>query len=240
MGLDYASVNFRFTKCLFKTLITDKNLLVHLRPMLKLKDYSAIIFDLGGVIINLDYQATVREFKRLGLKNFEAVFSKAQQAELADRFERGEINPDHFFEEISRIGCLTNSRKELENAWNAMLLDIPIERLELIEEIRKKIPVFLLSNTNLTHTLAYNRILENTTGKTSLNPWFNKIYLSYEVGKRKPEARIFQQVIDDNGLNPSSTLFIDDSPQHIVGARQVGLQTHHLEDGQDIRNLFFL
>ncbi len=206
--------------------------------MLKIKDYSAIIFDLGGVIINLDYQATVREFKKLGLTNFDSVFSKAQQAELADKFERGEISPDDFFNEVKRLGELDSSRLELELAWNAMLLDFPIQRLELIEQIGKELPVFLLSNTNLTHTLAYNKILEDTTGRQNLNPWFQKVYLSYEVGKRKPEARIFQQVIDENGLDPATTLFIDDSPQHIIGAREVGLQAHHLTDEQDIRSLF--
>ncbi len=208
--------------------------------MLNPNDYSAIIFDLGGVIINLDYNATVREFKNLGITNFDAVFSKARQADLADKFERGEISSDDFFAEITRLSELNLSRHELEKAWNAMLLDIPKGRLDLIQKIGQTRPVFLLSNTNHAHTQAYNQTIKANFGAENLDPWFSKVYLSFEMGKRKPEARIFTQVIEENNLNPATTLFIDDSPQHVEGARKVGLQAHHLTDEQDIRTLFVL
>jgi putative hydrolase of the HAD superfamily len=99
-----------------------------------------------------------------------------------------------------------------------------------LDVAHKKYKTFLLSNTNEIHYNAYSKILERQLGKTSLSNFFDKQYLSHELGMQKPDTEIFRLVIEENGLLPDETLFIDDSPQHIEGARKAGLKTHWLKD----------
>ncbi|MCS6833926.1 MAG: HAD-IA family hydrolase, partial [Flammeovirgaceae bacterium] len=116
----------------------------------------------------------------------------------------------------------------LDEAWNAMLLDIPAERLQLLGELQKKKKIFLLSNTNAIHKEAFDKKLQQH-GYSTLDVFFEKAYYSHLVGDRKPNASIFERVLQENQLNPQTTLFIDDTYQHIAGAKSVGLQTIHLQ-----------
>ncbi len=202
--------------------------------MYSVRDYQAIIFDFGGVIINIDYQATIRAFANLGLGSFEQVFSKAQQNSLSDDFEKGLISEDTFFQTLQQEFDQPVEIEKLRFAWNSMLLDIPQQRIDLLKAVHKIRPNYLLSNTNDTHIRAINEYLRTTHQLDSVHSWFNKVYFSYEVSQRKPDANIFETVIRENNLDPAKTLFIDDSIQHIHGAQYVGLQTHHLRDGEDI------
>src|SRR5690606_27785293 len=110
------------------------------------------------------------------------------------------------------------------HAWNAMILDFPVERLRFLEELSKKYRLFLLSNTNDLHIDAVRRALEKTTGHKNLEQYFEKTYFSSAIGMRKPDTRIFEFVCSENNLDPAKTIFIDDSPQHIEGAKSVGIE----------------
>lgn len=206
--------------------------------MYNLDQFDAIIFDFGGVIINIDYHATLRSFEQLGLGDFQTIFSKAAQSDLIDNFEKGLISEDAFFETVQSYIPSLPSLLNIKSAWNSMLLDIPAERIQLLKKVRSQVPTYLLSNTNHTHIEAINEYLRRTYQYDSVHSWFNKVYFSYEIHQRKPDVEIFETVIKENGLNPARTLFIDDSHQHIAGARPTGLQVHHLQDDEDILRLF--
>ena len=124
------------------------------------------------------------------------------------------------------------------DAWNAMLLDLPERRIQFLAELRKTHPLFLFSNTNEIHFKNFTNYFNNTFGDPALlDKIFAQTYFSHLVKKRKPNADAFLQVINDHGLDPSTTLFVDDSLQHIEGARKVGLLTKHLVS-EDIIDIF--
>lgn len=202
-----------------------------------LKDYRAIIFDLGGVILNIDYNLTSKAFRDLGFDDFDEVYSQARQSDVFDLFETGQISAGEFRDFIRSFKkCLSDD--QINNAWNTMLLDLPKERIELLKNLRKELPIYLLSNTNEIHIKAFLKIVADTFGDANLfDSIFVNHYYSSEIGFRKPEANCFEYVIHENGLEPSKTLFIDDSIQHIHGAEQVGLKAYHLKN-ETIIDLF--
>ena len=194
----------------------------------------AIIFDLGGVIINLNYQATAQAFKDLGIKDFDNVYSKQKQQLLFDDFEKGVIAVESFRAAIRKHLTKVVTNDEIDTAWNAMLLDIPVYRMQWLEELAKQYRIFLLSNTNEIHIKAFTQILITTYGKNIFESTFEKIYYSSRMKMRKPDAEIFEFVLNENNLSANQTLFVDDSEQHIKGAEKVGLYVHHLKPGEDI------
>ena len=201
-------------------------------------NYDAIIFDLGGVILNIDYQKTIEAFKNLGIKNFEALYSQSQQNGTFDKLETGAIKAEEFYHILNKETGLNLSHSAIELAWNAMLLDLPKHRIELINKIGREIPIFLLSNTNEIHLKAFQKIIKDSFGDEHLLAnTFIKTYYSHLIHERKPNRAAFDIIINEHQLDPSKTLFIDDSLQHIEGAKKIGLQTVHLV-GKDISEIF--
>ena len=191
--------------------------------------YKNIIFDLGNVILNIDYLLAAKAFGEVGLNTFEKQFSQAQQQQLFDLYEKGQISSQEFRDQL-RTYCKKNtSDKEIDVAWNAMLLDLPASRLELLTHLKQSHRIFLLSNTNEIHILAFHDYLQKSFGIPDLTAYFEKMYLSYKIGMRKPDAEIFEFVLKENKLTPAETLFIDDSVQHIEAAKKLGIQTYWLD-----------
>ncbi len=182
-----------------------------------------IIFDLGGVLLNISYQRTINAFKDLGITNFDNLFTQAKQSNLFNRLETGTIAPSEFREQLRQISGMSLNDQQIDHAWNAMLLDLPLNRINLLEKVRKNYRTFLLSNTNAIHYPVYNAYMEEEFGFPDLAHLFEKEYLSYRTGMRKPDVGIFDLVIKENRLKPHETLFIDDSQQHVYGARKAGL-----------------
>lgn len=201
------------------------------------RDFHSIILDLGGVILNIDYHRTIRAFKALGMDDFEHHFTQLRQARLFDRYETGRISDAEFREGLRPHLHPDVTDTEIDDAWNAMLLDLPAARLDLLRELAQGRRLFLLSNTNGIHIRAFHAQLQRTHGLADLSGFFERVYYSYRMGMRKPDPAIFRRVCDENGLDPSQTLFIDDSPQHVEGARAAGLGAVHLT-GMDILKLF--
>jgi putative hydrolase of the HAD superfamily len=193
-----------------------------------------IIFDLGGVLINIDYQRTAKAFRKLGLNNFEEIYSQAKQEKLFDMLETGHLHEDHFREELMRNLPSGINHSDVDNAWNAMLLDFPLSRLEFIYKLRNNYRIFLLSNTNIIHVNAFLMLADEQVGKTRFENAFEKIYYSCDIGLRKPDPSIFELVLQENNLRASETLFVDDSPQHIDGAKLSGIQAELLLPGESI------
>jgi putative hydrolase of the HAD superfamily len=199
------------------------------------QEIDAIILDLGGVLINLDYNKTASELSKLGV---DLGYSKAEQHDLFDQLEEGKITGSAFISELSSFTSQDAREEELIRAWNAILLDLPLERLQLVEELRKSFPVYLFSNTNEIHIEEVNKGLKEYHGIHNLDGHFEQVYLSHELGLRKPKVEAFQAIIDEQKLTPERTLFIDDSIQHVIGARNAKLKAEHLElEQEDIHGL---
>lgn len=204
-----------------------------------MQKFENIIFDLGGVILNLDYSKTTQAFKDLGLTNFEEMYSQAAQTGLFDRFEKGLCSPSYFVNALLDYMPAGTTPNQIVAAWNAMILEFPIENLELLLSLKQKYRIFLLSNTNEIHIQKLHRTLSQTVSEDTLVPYFERVYYSSDLNLRKPELEIFEKVCNDNGLERSKTVFIDDTLQHIEGAKKAGLQTIHFQKGARHLKEFF-
>lgn len=197
-----------------------------------------VIFDLGGVLLNIDYHLTIQAFVDIGMSNFQELFTQAQQSELFDKIEVGEISSDEFLAEIKALMPSYVSEVEIRTAWNAMLLDLPSERLDFLLAVKEKYNTALLSNTNSIHLESFYKELKKVHNLKSLDDYFHKVYFSCDLGMRKPNPETFLRVCELEGFNPSETLFIDDTMQHVEGAKQAGLQALHLDvKNTDVINL---
>ena len=204
-----------------------------------MKGVRHIIFDLGGVILNIDYQLTEQAFIDAGITNFRQLYSQLQQTPIFDEFEMGKISTQDFVTALQRLSSVPLSDQQVINAWNAMLLDFPVRRLQILNQLHIYHDLFLLSNTNEIHEQAFNKILFQARGMPNIGVFFDKVYLSHRVGLRKPMKEIFELVLNENSLQPEHTLFIDDSPQHIEGAKALGIQTIYLQKGMTMEHDIF-
>jgi HAD superfamily hydrolase (TIGR01509 family) len=201
-----------------------------------MKKIKSIIFDLGAVLLNISYQKTIEEFDKLGIKNSSTFYSKKLQTNIFNLLETGEISESDFIKEIQKH-CTESTNTQILYAWNAMLLDLPLHRVELLKQLKTEYNIYLLSNTNKIHISEF----ENKLGKEQYNEFyqlFDKVYYSHEIGCRKPNAEAFKIIINENNLIAEEVLFIDDSPQHIEGAKKLGIKTYHLLDDEDVITLF--
>lgn len=184
-----------------------------------------IIFDLGGVILNIDYNKTANAFKALGVTEFDSLYSQFKQNHVFDELEKGLSTESEFISSMQEI--IPNATpQQIIDAWNAMLLDLPPIRIDLLKMVGKNYRIFLLSNTNDIHFKAYNSYIEKEFD-LNFNSLFEHAYYSHEIHLRKPESECFEYVCETNNLKKEETLFIDDSVQHIEGAVKFGLNTIH-------------
>jgi glucose-1-phosphatase len=184
-----------------------------------------IIFDLGVVLLNIDFQKTMAAFKNLGIENIDEIFSGYSQSGFFDDFEKGLISPEEFREEIQKLLYDKVSDDQIDEAWNAMILEFPVDRINFVMGCRNNYRTFLLSNTNAIHFPVYNKQIQEKYLLHDLSDLFEKAYYSYRLDLRKPDKEIFELVINENSLVPEETLFIDDSPQHIATAASLGIKT---------------
>lgn len=196
-----------------------------------------IIFDFGGVLINIDYHKTIDAFRALGIKDFEERYSQAGQTSLFNDLEVGKISAQRFVNELLNFLPQGTSPNQVVQAWNAMILDVPKSGIELLQSLKGKYRLFLLSNTNEIHIP--KAIAEWKRASTvEFYDCFDHVYLSHEMGMRKPNKEIFEHVCTEQGIQPENALFIDDSSQHIQGANGVGLNTIHLTSEISLVSLF--
>ncbi|PSL49399.1 putative hydrolase of the HAD superfamily [Chitinophaga niastensis] len=197
-----------------------------------------IIFDLGGVILNINYQLTNDAFVNLGVKNFSELYTQFHASNLFNDLETGHITAADFLAEMHKHAPENITDAQLTAAWNAMLLDFPLQRLQLLQQLRQHYNLYLLSNTNAIHLDAFNNILQQSRGIPSLATFFDKAYYSHLMGHRKPDKESYQMVLDENGLIAAETLFVDDLLPNIEGAKAVGLHTIHLQSPKTILDIF--
>lgn len=195
-----------------------------------------IIFDLGGVIYAIDYHSTILAFEALGINDFESVYAKAGQSNLFDDIETGAISKDKFVSDLKKMMDGIATEEQIIDAWNAMLIDFMEDAIDCLKRLKGSHRIFLLSNTNEIHI----QEIEKRAGKKHFEDFcqlFEKVYLSHEIGMRKPHPEVFQYIINEQSLSEEETLFIDDSPQHVKGAIETGLRAHHLKENEKIAEL---
>jgi len=207
--------------------------------ILKLTNYRNIIFDFGGVIINIDPQLTVKAFMELcnDLSKNEA--NRVIKDPLFRQFEKGMISESQLrsgIYKILNIESLQFTDEEFDRAWNAMILDLPKSRLDLLLTLSAEHRIFLLSNTNSIHMRKVSEVVQDTIQKDSINHYFENTYYSYLIGMQKPDREIFDFVLKENNLHPDETIFLDDFPENFSGAKEAGIDT--LEVDRDIIDIF--
>jgi putative hydrolase of the HAD superfamily len=187
-----------------------------------------IIFDLGGVIYDIRYENIADTFRSYGLQDFEKLYAQEGQTPEIDLFEEGKITPQQFRNYIRSLTSTQLTDRQVDNAWNAILIDLPKVRVDLLEKLSKKRRLFLYSNTNAINQVEFERYVTNKFGVNIFETHFEKVYYSHTLGIKKPKPEGFLEICEEQHLIPEETLFIDDIERHILGAQKAGLQTYWL------------
>ncbi len=194
-------------------------------------EIKSIVFDLGGVIIDLDVRQTYNAFLKI-LGDGEMQLDKGYLKHPVFRqYELGEIDSDAFVKHIKENAISKTSNQEIINAWNAMLVSIPNERVELLETLGKHYRLFVLSNTNAIHEEYFEKM---ALGYSYLRDLFESVYYSHHIGFRKPDIEAFNHVTKESGIKPGETLFVDDLENNVKTAEKLGFQVVHVTKDLDI------
>jgi glucose-1-phosphatase len=196
-----------------------------------------IIFDLGGVLIDLDVTRTVKAFSDLDIPIPADLAEIERRAVMYRGLETGTLSPGLFREAIRELSPLLPSDEAIDNAWNAMLSDFPEKRVETLQKLKGNYRVFLLSNSNAIHYQYYRNRFKRDYA-IEMNSLFEQAYYSFEMNICKPQPEIFQKVLVQSGLRAEETLFIDDTADNVTAASALGILTHQIMPGQDMVDLF--
>jgi putative hydrolase of the HAD superfamily len=196
-----------------------------------------IIFDLGGIFIEINYAKTEAAFVNLGVTNFNDLYTQHHASPIFELLETGKLEPAEFFQRFRDISKIHLSDEEIKDAWNAMLGNFYLETLPWLKEIRSKYNIFLYSNTNKIHYDAIMEIFHGQTQQRNFDDYFMKAYYSHDIGLRKPYKEGFQKILEEQNLKAEETLFIDDTIKNVEGAEKAGLQTIHLVSPKTVLDL---
>ena len=199
---------------------------------------STIIFDLGGVIMDIDVKQTLHAFSKLGLNNVHEYFGHGFAASFFSDHEAGRISDEEFLQEIKNLLGAHVGDEAVIDAWNALLLRFPPERIALLKDLKSRYRLFLYSNTNAIHKEKFSAIYRQAF-PGELDDHFEKAYYSHELGQRKPDLAGFEQIIRENQLDPKQTLFVDDAWMNVEGAIKAGLKGLYLPPGLYITDILW-
>lgn len=185
-----------------------------------------VIFDFAGVITDLTWEGAVDSFSRIGLKNADKILDKYHQNGIFQALEEGEINTETFRQELSKMCGKDLTQEEIKDAWMGYFNGIDERKLTFLEELRKDYQVYLLSNTN-PYVMSWACSADFSSEGKPLTDYFDKLYLSYEIGYTKPHEGIFDYLIKDANINPQEAIFIDDGLSNIETAQRLNMHTYH-------------
>lgn len=191
-----------------------------------------LLLDLGGVLIDVDYHRTAKAFEQLGAQEFVQRYSQQHASPVFEQLETGHLGDEEFLTLMQNICAPGTTRIQVEEAWNAILLDFRTEALDILPVLGKKYRLFLLSNTNSIHHRAFEKKFREQTGLDALDTFFEKALYSHKIGMRKPYESTYRKVVDMLGIRAGETLFIDDSPVNIAPAERAGIHTHLLKSNE--------
>ncbi len=206
--------------------------------MKKSLDADFLIFDLGNVIIDIDYQNSLKRIKEEVSTEFHDKVDVFYLTDFHKAYEVGRIDSSKFREEVRDYFQQDWNDGKVDELWNSLLLKIPLERLELISKLRENFQVGVLSNTNLIHIHAVNRILKEDHGLENFDPIFDWVFLSHEMGLSKPSPEIYEKMLVDLGTSGDLVIFFDDLIANVEGAKAVGIQAVHVTGPEVIFDYF--
>ena len=206
--------------------------------MLDLNHTDTIIFDLGNVIIDIDYETMIASFQKIAHTDIHSLISYHQQNQFFDLFETGKITVSEFRAGLRKYLKEDVTDKQIDEAWNSILITYPVEKFELLKRLRSRYRVLALSNINELHVAAIDSAVRELFGASDMASYFHHAYYSHEVGHRKPEREIYELVLGRENIDPTRTLFIDDKAENTNAAAALGIQTYHLADRDSLMILF--
>ena len=204
---------------------------------MKPENIKNLIFDFGGVIYQIDFERQKKAFLSLGISGFEKLYAQANQNSLFSDLETGKINEDIFREKLTDLIGKNFAKSRVNELWNSILIDYFHDKIGLLQKLKSKYKLLLLSNTNEIHYSFYIWQFLTRYGY-DFNDLFDKTYWSFKIGMRKPEREIFEKVIAENGLTRENALFIDDTVQNTESAEKYGLSSFWLSPGLDLSDIF--
>ena len=196
-----------------------------------------IIFDLGGVLLNINPLLSLLDLEKISGFNQEELLLRLAGAKIFEKFDTGSLDPAQFRSELCRILNQEVSDREIDRVWNKLLLDFPFPRVELLKQIKRNYRIYLLSNTNIIHFWYYTREFFEKYG-FQMTDLFDRLFLSYEIGIHKPDDGIYIHVLQTAGLIPAETVFFDDSLANIEAAEKLGITGIHIRDGHEVTEYF--
>ncbi|MBN1132262.1 MAG: HAD family phosphatase [Bacteroidales bacterium] len=195
-----------------------------------------ILFDLGGVILDIDVNATKEKFYNLGFPASLMKYPENMETDLFYKYETGKLSTKDFRNAIRKLTGLEFTDAEFDEAWNAMIVGIPKKRAELLTKLAQSYELFMLSNTSPLHVAVYESMFEKRAG-LSMSIVFNRRFYSHKIGYHKPDPRAFRHVIKETGIVPHETLFLDDNIQNIKTAQLLGFRVIHIHDRTDMTDI---
>lgn len=196
-----------------------------------------IVFDLGGVLIDLDREACIEEFRKLGYPQADELLNSYRQKGIFKELEQGTVSPQQLYDHINSEVGYPVEPEEIDRALYAFLVALPEYKLDMLRELRKNHNIFMLSNTN---AIMFPYVLEKffTRQGLTVDAYFDRVFLSYEMGMLKPDAVIFETLLEQAGIKASETLFIDDAEANIESALALGFRTYLPAPEEDFRHIF--
>ena len=196
-----------------------------------------IVFDLGGVILTIDRDEAVRRFEQAGLKQAAELLDPYHQKGVFLDLEEGRLTAEEFYDALRQLAGKYISNEDINYGWHGIIADTPAYKLEMLEKLRKSYKLYLLSNTNPI-IMSWALSPQFSEKGKSLDRYFDKMYLSYKIGITKPHLKIFNCLIEDTGIIPAETLFIDDGAANIEVGKALGMHVFQPENGEDFRHIF--
>jgi len=201
-------------------------------------NFKNILFDLGGVILDINVQATLKHFYELGLPAELMQYPHSMTTDLFYKYETGKLDTEQFRAEIRISTGIEMSDQAFDEAWNAMLVRIPEERTALLKVLSARYNLYMLSNTSALHVKVFEKMYLDAAGE-SMHKVFKKIYYSHEIGFHKPDHEAWEYVIRDAAIKAEETLFLDDNIHNIKAAQELGFQAIHIHERTNLMNLGF-
>ena len=202
-----------------------------------MQPFKNLIFDLGEVIIDIDYRQTIAAFQKLAVVEFSTVVSYSAQNPVFDLYEKGKVSTAVFRDELRKFLRPGTTDKEVEDAWNAIFQDFPVRKIELLKQLKTRYNTFALSNINEIHVASIDEAARTKFGAPDFASFFHAAYYSNVVGYRKPEKEIYELILQKEGLVADETFFVDDKKENIEAARAFGIHAYQLTDRNKLPEL---
>jgi len=197
-----------------------------------------ILFDLGGVILDINVQATRQRFYEMGLPSVFMHYPDNMKTDLFFKYETGKLDSEAFRNEFRRLSGLDADDAKIDEAWTAMLVGIPSARTSLLKKLSERYALYMLSNTCAMHVPVFEKMFRDASG-VSMHDVFKKVFYSFEIGYHKPDREAFEYVIRDTGIIPAETFFLDDSIHNIKVSQEIGFRSIHIHERISLMDLGF-